>query len=106
MRKFLPAVSIGFALVALSACQTVVEDRVETALVEAGVSPGMAGCMAPMWADRLSVEQIRGIGRFADNVRAEGRQLTIPALVDDAREWNDIRALEVVASSAARCALR
>ena len=99
------ALVLGLASILLSGCSTVVENRVETALVEAGVSPAMAGCMAPMWADRLSVEQIRGIGRFADNVRSEGRQLTVAALIEHARAWNDVRALEVVVSSAARCAL-
>ena len=99
------ALILGAALILPSACSTLVENRVETALVEAGVSPAMAGCMAPKWADRLTVDQIRGIGRFADNVRSEGRRLTIAALIEHARAWNDVRALEVVVSSAASCAL-
>ena len=97
---------IGAAATLIPACRAVVENRVETALVDAGLSAGMAGCMAPRWANRLSVEQIRGIQRFANNVRAEGGQLTAGRLIDHARSWNDPQALGVVVTSAARCALR
>ena len=109
MNRSREAVSTSLALVlaaSLAACATVVEDRVETALVDAGLPRGMAGCMAPIWADRLSVGQLRDIRRFAGAVRAEGRQLTAGALVDHARAWNDPEALLVVTGSAARCALR
>lgn len=106
MFRKLPIGTVAFILISLSSCNTVVENRVETALKDAGLSPGMAACMAPMWADRLSVSQIRGIQRFATDVRAEGRQLTVASLIDHARSWNDPEALLVVTSSAARCAIR
>jgi len=96
----------AIAGLALSACSAIVEQRVETRLAEAGLPEGMASCMATIWADDLSVDQIRGIGDFADGVRQEGRDLTVDRLIGHAREWNDPRALAVVASSAARCALR
>ena len=89
----------------LSACTAVVENRVETALVNAGVPAGMAGCMAPAWANRLSVEQIRGIQSFANNVRVERSRLTVIRLIEHVRNWNDPQALAVVTTSAARCAL-
>ena len=88
----------------LCACTTIVENRVETALADAGVPAGVAECMAPRWANRLSINQIRGIQQFANNVRAEGEQLTVSRLVSHARSWNDPRALLVVTASAARCA--
>lgn len=103
-----PILSAALAISALSlaSCTAVVGDRVESALIDAGVPPAMAECMAPLWADRLSVSQIRGIQRFANDVRAEGRSLTAGRLLDHARTWNDPEALLVVASSAARCTFR
>jgi len=99
------AIGTCSALVLLAGgCSAVVEDRVETGLTEAGVPAGMATCMADIWAEDLSVEQIRGISRFADSVREEGQRLTVGRLVEHAREWNDPQALGVVTSSAARCA--
>ncbi|MET1753978.1 hypothetical protein ABVV53_00645 [Novosphingobium sp. RD2P27] len=100
-----PILSGALAICALSlaSCAAVVGDRVESALIDAGVPPAMAECMAPQWADRLSVSQIRGIQRFAKDVRADGRSLTAGRLLEHARTWNDPEALMVVASSAAQC---
>ena len=86
-------------------CSTMAEQRVEDGLAEAGLPAAMASCMAEVWADELSVEQIRGIARFADAVREEEDALTVGRLVDHVREWNDPQALGVVTTSAARCAL-
>ena len=94
-----------FAITAMGGCATVVESRVETALVDAGIPSGMAGCMAEIWADDLSVNQIRGISDFADNVRDDGDELTVRRLLGHVREWNDAEALAVVTTSAARCAI-
>ena len=91
-------------LLALSSCQTVVSERVEDSLIEAGVPRGMADCMGDIWADDLSIGQIRGIQRFATGVKAEGRRLTAGRLIAHAREWNDLEALAVVTTSTARCA--
>ena len=106
MRWVSSIAAAGAAVTGLSSCAAVVENRVETALAEAGVPAGMANCMAPIWADRLSVKQIRGIQRFASNVRAEGGQLTPARLIDHARSWNDPQALQVVSTSTVRCAFR
>jgi len=98
----------AFAVAALtvSGCTTIKENRVEAALVEAGISPGMAGCMSEIWADDLSVSQLRGISRFADSIKEDGRSLTVGRLVGHVREWNDPEALGVVTTSVARCAVR
>lgn len=102
----LKIIALLAACTTLSACATVVENRVESGLVDAGVSPSMAKCMAEIWADDLSVSQIRGISRFADAVREEGGGLTVGRLIGHVRQWNDAEALGVVTSSAARCAIR
>lgn len=105
-RAIFAGVVVPIAGVMLSACTAIVGGRVESALVDAGVPAGMAECMAPKWADRLSVSQIRGIQRFANALRAEGRSLTVGKLVGHARTWNDPNALWVVTDAAARCAFR
>ena len=90
----------------LAACSTVVENRVETGLVEAGLPVSLASCMAEIWADDLSVDQIRGISRFADAVRDEDERLTVGRLIGHVGDWNDPQALAVVTTSAARCSVR
>lgn len=87
-----------------SGCATMVENRVETGLAEAGIPTGLAGCMAEIWANDLSNNQIREIARFADAVRDKGQPLTPRRLIDHVGEWNDPKALRVVTMSAARCA--
>lgn len=106
MRKAITFAAAAAAAVSLPACNAVVENRVEKALVDAGVPPGLAGCMAPIWTERLTVAQLRGIQQFANDVRAEGGQLTAAKLIDHARSWNDPDALLVVTTSAGRCAFR
>jgi hypothetical protein len=106
MRRSFAVLAAAAAAVALGGCATIVENRVENALAEAGVPATMASCMAGEWADRLTISQIRGIQRFANNVRGEGTQLTPARLIAHARTWNDPQALQVVTVSAARCAFR
>ena len=104
MRPQVLAVIAGCALPLLGGCSAVVENRVETGLAEAGVPAGIAGCMAEIWAEDLSVEQIRDIRDFAGEVRGDQERLTVGRLIGHVREWNDPQALGVVTSSAARCA--
>jgi hypothetical protein len=99
------AAALAGVLLTLGGCQAVVEDRVESGLIEAGVPAGMATCMAGIWAKDLSVGQIREISDLAARLKAERQTLTVGRLIDHARAWNDPAALAVVASSAARCAL-
>lgn len=107
MRPFAHAAMLGCAVLTplASGCSAVVEQRVEAGLAEAGLPAAMASCMAEIWADDLSVDQIREISRFADAVREDDRTLTVGSLIGHVREWNDPEALGVVTSSAARCAI-
>ena len=97
-------ISLCPAALLLASCQTIVSNRVEDSLAEAGVPRGMADCMGNIWADDLSVDQIRGISEFAGRVKADGRRLTASRLLGHAREWGDAEALAVVTYSTARCA--
>jgi hypothetical protein len=88
-----------------SGCSAIVTDRVAAGLIEAGLPERMAHCMAPIWAERLSVRQIRRISQLGAEVRADGGSLTAFGLIDRVRRMNDPEAVQVVTSSAARCAL-
>ncbi len=89
-----------------AACATVAEQRVEAGLAEAGVPLRIATCMADIWAEELSIGQIRRISRFASAVRDTDSRLTVARLVSHVREWNDPEAMAVVTGSAARCAFK
>jgi hypothetical protein len=95
---------IASSVVLAAGCTAVVENRVESALTRAGVPAAPAACMAAIWAERLSVAQLQRVQRFATDIRAEGRQLTLLGLIGHVRSWNDPQAMLVVTTSAARCA--
>ena len=57
-------VTVALALT-LTACATP-EQRVRSGLMEAGLSRAMSTCMAARMVDRLSLLQLRRIGRLGD----------------------------------------
>jgi hypothetical protein len=57
--------SLLTAVLTLGACAAAYEARVRTSLVDAGLSPRMAGCMADRMVDRLSRRQLESLGRLA-----------------------------------------
>lgn len=97
--------SVALLLLLLAAACAGPESRVETALTNAGLSPGVSRCMAERIVDKLSVGQLlklRSLGGLADR----------PAGDVSAREFlRRVRALEdpeivtVVSASLARCSL-
>src|SRR3546814_12740335 len=64
-----PVLMLG---IGLAACSTP-ESKVRSRLIEVGVSPPMAGCMAERVVDRLSYAQLRRLGELGriagDDVR-------------------------------------
>ena len=56
------------AVLALSGCSQIAESRMEDTLVDAGLPPQMAGCMAERMSDRLTFNQMRKLTRL----QAEG----------------------------------
>lgn len=103
-RKPLGAGMLLFALFAAS-CSGLVQDRVTAGLVEAGLSPKRSACMAEIWAERLSLSQIRGISAVAEDLSRAARPIKVGALVQGVRGMNDPEAIAVVASSALRCSV-
>jgi hypothetical protein len=88
------------ALAALAACG-VPEARLRSGLINAGIHPRMAGCMADHMAHRLSIAQLRRLGdlphvRHDDSVRD---------YLHEVRALRDPEIVSVTSSAAARCAL-
>ena len=83
----------------LAGCATP-EARVRAGLVNAGLSPPLAGCMAGRMVDRLSLMQLRRIG---DLPRAR-ESVSAGEFLHRVRSLRDAQILSVTSSSAALCA--
>ena len=87
------------AAAALSGCATP-ETRLKQALVEAGLSEPMAGCMAGRMVDRLSIAQLY---RMRD-LKEAGRASSTDEFLHRVRSLRDGQIWIVTASSVAHCA--
>jgi len=90
-----------FFFLSLSAC-AVPEARLRAGLVNAGLSPPLAACMAERMVDRLSLMQLRRIG---DLPRARAA-VSMAEFLHRVRSLRDPAILSVSASSAAVCEAR
>ena len=87
------------AAMLLAGCATP-ETRLRQALVEAGLSEPMAGCMAGRMVDRLSLAQLY---RMRD-LKNAGRAQSTDEFLHRVRALNDAEVWTVTSSSAALCA--
>jgi len=92
------------AALTLPGCSQVVETGVADHLEQAGVPAGMAQCMAQIWTDRLSAQQLVRLGQTAAEM-AEARQQGEPLvqILNRAQALDDPQIVEVVTQSAAAC---
>jgi hypothetical protein len=79
---------------------------VRSGLVDAGLSQPMAACMATRMVDRLSLLQLRRIGRLGDLREANARELSVDQFLHRARAIGDPEILAVMTTSAGICAIR
>jgi hypothetical protein len=86
-------------LLALSAC-AVPEAKLRTGLVNAGLAPPLAACMAERMVDRLSLAQMMRIADLPKARRAE----SVDQLLRRIRALGDPEIVAVATSSAALCA--
>lgn len=110
MRKFLfGLVTLGL-LIAI-AIQTglanpIVQWRVESALVESGVSEERAECMAGRMVDRLSIGQLLNLQSGMAALEGEAEQpQNLGDLIRRIRRVDDGEAIAVVTTSAGLCAI-
>lgn len=93
------------ALFALGGCATP-ETRVRTALVDAGLSEPMAGCMAERMVDRLSLAQLNRLRQLGKLKSSDPRTISVQAFVRKTKALQDPEILAVVSAAGLKCALR
>ena len=88
---------VGFLLAGGGCVETIAESRVQSALLDAGLSAANADCMAERMVDRLSIAQLRKLQKL------RGEKRSLGDYVSAIRRVGDAEALAVTASSAALC---
>lgn len=106
MHLLRPIAFLSPVLLLLASCAQPFEGRVASRLSEAGLSRPMAECMAARWTDRLTVFQLKKISNLADDLKKEGRRLTVVRFIERVRAVNDPEIFEVVSASTVACALK
>lgn len=90
----------------LAGCATVSpEAKVRANLIEAGLSPRMAGCMAERMVDRLSINQLRQLKSFASVRNAAMRDMTVDHFLYKLRALDDPEIFSVTSRAALSCAI-
>lgn len=90
-------------LALLAGCATP-ETRLRNGLVEAGLSKGIATCMAERMIDRLSLLQLRRLSALGSLGDKPLRELSLEQFLRKVRALKDPEILGVTTSSAAICA--
>lgn len=95
------------ALLTLAACATP-SKRISDALVGYGIAPSQAQCVGSRLEDRLSIGQLRELGRYAKAYRDKDPNpgaLTIADLIRVTSQVKDARVPIEVGKAAAQCGL-
>lgn len=92
------------ALLALAACATP-QSRVRTGLIDAGLPPSLAGCMADRMVDRLSLTQLRRLKSLGSLDKTEMGRLSIEGFLHRIRALRDPEIVTVTTRAAVSCAL-
>ena len=96
----------ALALLPLAACTTVSpEAKVRTALVEAGLSPRVAGCMAERMVDRLSYAELRKLKALNGLKKNDPRDMTPDEFLHRIGALEDPHILKVVTRAGLGCAI-
>ena len=101
-----PLLLLLMPLLAVAGCATVSpETRLRNGLVEAGLSPRLAGCMAGRMADRLSIAQLRQLQSVAGLKDRDVGQMTVEEFLYRVRGFRDVELIEVTTRAALGCAI-
>lgn len=94
------------AMFLLSSCATLSpEARLRAGLMDAGLPPATAGCMAERMADRLSLPQLRRIQSLASLRNSHMEGLTIDLFLHKLRALEDPEIFVVTSKAAIACTL-
>ncbi|HZF42581.1 MAG TPA: hypothetical protein VEZ48_04160 [Sphingomonadaceae bacterium] len=91
------------ATLALAACATP-ENRVKTALLQAGLSESVSACMATRMTDRLTIAQLQKLAQAGQGAGPVG-QMSLSELSSRVQSIGDPEIVSVVSSAAVGCAL-
>ena len=97
-----PAAALLVALVAAGCVEQVVESRVQSALLDAGLGERTASCMAGRMTDRLSISQLHKLEELKRPSEAR-REASLADYLERVRRVGDAEVIAVTASSAALC---
>ncbi len=101
--KAVPALLACCAL--LSACASISpESKLRSGLIEAGLSPRMAACMAETMVDRLSLAQLRRLESLASLRKSHMGEMSADRLLYKVRALEDPEIFAVTSRAAIRCA--
>ena len=92
------------ALVLAGCAQQIAEERVRSALTDAGLADRTASCMAGRMVDRLTIAQLRRLEELKRPSESR-REASLPDYLDRVRRVGDAEVIAVTASSAALCEL-
>lgn len=81
------------------------ESRVRTGLIDAGISPRTADCMAGRMVDRLSIPQLRRLQSIASLRKADIGALSVDRFLYRVRALEDPEIFMVTSKAALVCAL-
>ena len=95
---------VAAPLLALAACAAP-QNRVETNLIQQGVRPAVARCMADEMTKRLSVGQLQKLSRARPLPGEPSTNLSARELLERARRVGDAEVVAVTTGAAAVCAL-
>ena len=95
-----PHIVIMTALLVTSGCveQHIALSRVKSALLNAGLSPGISQCMAHRMVDQLTIRQLRKLEAL------QGPKRSVVDYILAVQRVDDPQAIKVTVSSAALCA--
>jgi hypothetical protein len=91
---------------ALAACSVLSpEAKVRARLIEAGLKPHMAACLAPRLVRKLSTAQLEALGRLARVPHEDKHHLSVGDLEDRLQAIDDPQVVDVVSRAALGCAI-
>ena len=97
---------LALPLLAVAGCATVSpEARLRAGLLDAGLPPRVAGCMAERMADRLSIDQLRRLGSIASLKDRDVGQMSVDEFLYRVRGFRDVELIEVTTRAALGCAI-
>jgi hypothetical protein len=103
MKRFAPSL---LAILALAGCATTSpRERVRAELLSAGLKPRLANCLADRLVDRLSIAELRQLGRAAKLPRKDVGGMSLRELSDRLAAVGDPHIVSVVTSAGIGCAI-